>query len=116
MRDRALSAVVAAGVVGAALVAWAADQGTGTDGGPGAAKAASALQESVEGVTIPAASRPLPKQARVPAGVLVRAASRRAQERELASPHAAERRRARDQGDVILSVEIDWHASGAADR
>lgn len=59
--------------------------------------------------TAPAAKRP-----RVAPGVLVRAASRRAQEREAASPPVPERRRVREEGNII-SVEIDWHA-GTADR
>jgi hypothetical protein len=57
---------------------------------------------------------PPAKRARVAPGVLVRAASRRAQEREASSAPAPERRRAREEGNII-SVEIDWHA-GTPDR
>lgn len=50
---------------------------------------------------------------RVPPGVLARAASRRAQQREAESPPAPERRRGRE-GNII-SIEIDWNA-GTAER
>jgi hypothetical protein len=56
---------------------------------------------------------PAPRRTRVPAGVLVRAATRRAQERP--TQEGPERRRARGEADV-LSVEIDWHASPTAER
>jgi hypothetical protein len=124
--DRVLAAVIAAGVVGAALATLAADRVAGPDGGaepsrersgaPSPAQAAAALQGSAQEGTIRAASWQAPKQARVPAGVLVRAASRRAQERDLPICRAPERRRGREMEDVILSVEIDWHAGGAAER
>lgn len=126
MWDRVLIAVIAAGVVGAALAALAADRVPGSEGSaepsherPGAsapAQPAAAPQGSTQGGATPAASSRVPKQGRVPAGVLVRAASRRAQDRDPASARVPERRHGREQGDVIFSVEIDWHASGAADR
>lgn len=55
------------------------------------------------------------KRQRVPAGVLARAASRRAQEREATSATPPEPRRAPGGEDgAAVSVEIDWNASSAA--
>lgn len=124
MRDRVLATAIAAGVVGAALAALAADQVPGPEegAGPSRERASSPAQATTasQGVgqegTIGAASWQAPKQGRVPAGVLVRAASRRAQERDLPLCRAPERRHGRELEDVILSVEIDWNAGGAAER
>jgi hypothetical protein len=119
MRARVLTSAVVAFAVGAALFAMAADRDEGLDAAPetrdrALPPAAAQPPSSAPGeahAAPPAAS----KRARVPAGVLARAVSRRAQEREAAGSPPRERRRGRDPGDVV-SVEIDWHASIAADR
>jgi hypothetical protein len=119
MRGRLVTAAVVAGAIGAALFAMAADRDDARDAAPSRAapreRAGSAAQPPPAAhdapAGAPASSAPVPKRARVPAGVLARAASRRAQEREAGAP-APERRRGREQGDVI-SVEIDWHAGSA---
>lgn len=83
---------------------------------PAPPKAAAPASTAAPGSAAAAAAGGSPpgKPARVPAGVLVRAASRRAQEREAASPPApAERRRGREAGNII-SIEIDWHAGSPA--
>lgn len=120
MRGRVLTTAVVACAIGAALFAMAADR----DGGPDAAaeprdpvrSSATVKPPSSPQVASAGAPSGVPKRGRVPAGVLARAVSRRAQEREAAGPRAPpERRRSREQGDVI-SIEIDWHASTAAER
>jgi hypothetical protein len=119
MRARVLTSAVVAIAVGAALFAMAADRDDGLDAwpetreralSPAAAQPSSSAPDEAQ--ASPAAAT---KRARVPAGVLARAVSRRAQDREAAGSPSHERRRGRDQGDVI-SVEIDWHATIAADR
>jgi hypothetical protein len=119
VRARVLTSAVVAFAVGAALLAMAADRDDGLYAAP----------ETPDRTLSPAAGQPASaapgeahaappaesKRPRVPAGVLARAVSRRAQDREAAGSPAHERRRGRDPGEVI-SLEIDWHASIAADR
>ncbi|HET7824758.1 MAG TPA: hypothetical protein VFK90_05475 [Anaeromyxobacter sp.] len=111
-----LAAVLGA-ALGTALLAGAGDRDGGPESGAeprptaGTATAASPGKGAV-GVHPQAVA---PKKAHVPAGVLVRAATRRAQEREAANPPAPERRRGKDGGEV-LSVEIDWHAGASTER
>jgi hypothetical protein len=111
--------VLAVGItvaVGAALLAAAADQAVAPESAPEASsKADGAQAPSGRPAASGAHAAPAGKRQRVPAGVLVRAASRRAHEREAANPAVPERKHGREEGEV-LSVEIDWHAGASADR
>jgi hypothetical protein len=115
MRARVVTAAVVAGAIGAALFAMAADREGGPDAAPESQERVGSPSSAQDASAGAPSSAPAPTRARVPAGVLARAASRRAQDREAAGHAAPERRRGREQGDVI-SVEIDWHAGAAADR
>ena len=97
MRARVLAAFAAL-AAGAALLAAAADHEAGPDGqeqrsardvaAPSSDPASAGRDAAAERAGSEPALLP-PKRARVPAGVLVRAASRRAHEREAASPGAS---------------------------
>jgi hypothetical protein len=119
MQARVLTSAIIALAVGAALFAMAADRDDGPDAPTEprerAASPAPAQPPSPARADGQASPPPASNRARVPAGVLARAVSRRAQDREAAGPPPHERRRSREQGDVI-SIEIDWHASIAAGR
>jgi len=114
LRVRLLAVVAATALIAAAFVATAARRAEAQGDVASPEQPTPEVQASVARppTAQPAASTDAAKRQRVTPGVLARAASRRAHEREASSPSAPEERRD-DAGGAesrIVSVEIDWNA------